>query len=136
MVSMVLHLHTLQLCYIKTAWIVLQFDHCAAADFPWLTCHFPYNSGVTICLQAVDHFDHIANMEYFPLPFHFSTSFQLWVALKFSIAHLLPVARTAHLVRSAGPSRRLGMAARASIIPQSGQMSVALSLRERAGGSV
>ena len=63
-------------------------------------------------------------------------SCQLWVALKFSIAHLLPVAWTARLVRSAGPSRRLGMVARASIIPQSGQMSVALSLRERAGGSV
>ena len=61
---------------------------------------------------------------------------QLWVALKFSIAYLLPAAWTARLVRSAGPSRRLGMAARASIIPQSGQMSVALSLRERAGGSV
>ena len=56
--------------------------------------------------------------------------------MKFSIAHLLPVAYTALRVRSAGPSRLRGMEARASIIPQSGQMSVALSARERAGRSV
>lgn len=61
---------------------------------------------------------------------------QPWVALKFSIAHLLPVAYTALRVRSAGPSRLRGMEARASIIPQFGQMSVVLSARERTGGSV
>ena len=55
------------------------------------------------------------------------TFLQLLVGSKSSIALL---------VRSAGCSRRLGMEARASIIPQFGQMFVALSARERAGGSV
>ena len=45
-----------------------------------------------------------------------------------------PVACGAHT--PPGALGRLGMEARASIIPQSGQMSVALSARERAGRSV
>ena len=68
-----------------------------------------------------------------PFPIcHFVTPSQLCVALKFSIAHLFPVAATAILVRSCGVNAPLGTLSNASIVPHSSQSIVLSSLRETA----